>query len=304
MKISITSDIHIDFWVGINGPVNKQQKTMRLLIEKLLPEEKADTLVIAGDIGHYNHQNKLMFEVLREYYKDIVWVHGNHDLYMVSNSVKHKFNCNSFERLEDMINLSSKIDGVHYLNGNIIEIDGVKFGGCSMWYSYDYAMQVWNMPQAECVYMWNEYLNDANFIRVPYNGITGTIDNEAYSKEQLELLKKVYLQSDVIVTHINPDWENFHRKWRIPESTFYAFDGREMLKKMNENKMWIFGHTPDKYFYSHPSGCTMICNPLGYAIESWRDRDLSYQKFVTMEVGKLKSYENVFKEAPRKLSAL
>ena len=57
MKISITSDIHIDFWVGINGSVKKQQKIMRLLIEKLLPEEKADTLVIAGigQIASYNN---------------------------------------------------------------------------------------------------------------------------------------------------------------------------------------------------------------------------------------------------------
>ena len=296
MKISITSDIHIDFWVGINGSVKKQQKTMRLLIEKLLPEEKSDTLVIAGDIGHYNHQNKLLFEVLREYYKDIIWVHGNHDLYMISNSVKKKFDCNSYVRLEDMIALADKIDGVHYLNGNMVEIDGVKFGGCGMWYNYDYAMEVWNMPHRHCIQMWKDYLNDANLIRVPWKGIVGQMDNEAYFDEQFELLEKVYLTSDVIVTHVNPDWENIYPKWKMPQSTFYTFDGREMLKELDENKMWIFGHTHDKYFYSHPSGCSMICNPVDYAIDHWWDRDLSHIKFLTMEVGKLKSYEDVFKE--------
>jgi len=296
MKISITSDIHIDFWVGINGSVKKQQKTMRLLIEKLLPAEKSDTLVIAGDIGHYNHQNKLLFETLREYYKNVIWVHGNHDLYMISNSVKKKYGCNSFERLEDMIKTADKIDGVHYLNGNIVEIDGFKFGGCGMWYNYDYAMKVWKMPHIQCVQMWNDYLNDANLIKVPWKGIIGKINVEEYFDEQLELLKQVYLKSDVIVTHINPDWENIHAKWRFPESTFFTFDGRGIIKKLDENKMWIFGHTHDKYFYSHPSGCTMICNPVDYAIDHWWDRDLSHIKFLTMEVGKLKSYDDVFKD--------
>jgi len=300
MKIDITSDIHIDFWIAINGSVKKQQGKMRLLIEKLLPEEKADTLVIAGDIGHYNHQNKLMFEVLREYYKDIIWVHGNHDLYMVSGSVKKKFDNDSFIRLDNMIKLADKIDGVHYLNGNIVEIEGTKFGGCGMWYNYDYAKTVWGMTHIRCIQMWNDYLNDANLIRVPWKGIRGQIDNERYFDSQLELLNKIYLDSDVIVTHVNPDWEGLLPKWKMPESTFYVFDGREMLNNLDENKMWIYGHTHDKIFYSHPAGCTMICNPLDYAIENWWDRDLSDKKFITMEVGKLKSYDDVFKDLDEK----
>lgn len=300
MKVSITSDPHIDFWIGINGSVQKQQKRMRLLIEKLLPEEKADTLVIAGDIGHYNHQNELWFKTLREYYTNIVWVHGNHDLYMVSASVKKKFDWNSFVRLENMIKLAGKIDGVHYLNGNIVEIEGTKFGGCGMWYNYDYAKEVWKMSHIKAMQMWNDYLNDANLIRVPWKGIKGQIDNVKYFDEQIELMKQVYLQSDVIVSHVNPDWEGLKDKWKMPQSTFYVFDGREMLKELNDTKMWIFGHTHDRYFYSHSSGCTMICNPLDYAIDHWWDRDLSDKKFITMEVGKLKSYDSVFKDIKKK----
>lgn len=295
MKISITSDIHIDFWIGINCSPKKQQKQMRILIEKLLPEEKSDTLIIAGDIGHYNHQNILLFGVLREYFKNIIWVHGNHDFYMVSSSIKKNFHCDSYARLQDMITLSEKIDGIHYLNGNIVEIEGTKFGGCGMWYNYDYAQQVWHMPHDKCVQRWNEFLNDANLIRVLWNYSIGQINNEVYFNEQFELLKKVYLQSDVIVTHVNPDWEHLKSNWKMPDSTFYVFDGREMLKELDNTKMWIFGHTHDRYFYSHPSGCTMICNPLDYAIPNWQDKDLIDKKFLTMEVGKLKSYEDVFK---------
>jgi hypothetical protein len=40
----------------------------------------------------------------------------------------------------------------------------------------------------------------------------------------------------------------------------------------------------------------MICNPLGYSMSNWLDKDLSDVKFITMEVGKLKSYDDVFKE--------
>ena len=296
MKISITSDIHIDFWIGINMSQKNQEKRIHQLIEKVLPKEKSDTLIIAGDIGHYNHQNQLFFKIIKEYYKDVIWVHGNHDLYMVSGSVKNKFNVNSFERLENMIQLANEVDGVHYLNGNAVEIDGVKIGGCGMWYNYDYAEQVWGKTRYECEEMWDNYLNDANYIRVPSHGIRGQIDNVVYSAEQLELLKSIYLECNVIVTHVSPDWSHLINRWQIPETTFYLFDGSELLKNLDSTKMWIFGHTHDKYFYTHESGCTMICNPLDYAPQNWYNMNLDNKRFITMEVGALKSYDEVFKK--------
>jgi len=297
MIVDVTSDIHLDFWIGINGSPDKQKMKMHHLVEELSPADGSDTLIIAGDIGHYNAQNETFFKVLREYYKDVVWVHGNHDLYMVSSSVRRNFLNNSFARLNDMVERSNKIDGVHYLNGNTVEIDGVKITGCGMWYNYDYAKEVYQMTDPECERMWNDYLNDANLIRVAGDNALGQINNLEYFKEQYELLEKVYQEGDIIVSHVSPSWSNLIQKYQIPSTTFYVFDGREMLSKLDDTKIWVFGHTHEKYLYRDASGCTLICKPVDYAPSwDWQNLDLSDRAFVTIEVGKFPSYDDIFKD--------
>jgi len=101
VKIAITSDLHLDFWIEPKGTVLKQEKKMHSLIKKLMPVEEADAIIIAGDIGHYNNQNELFFRILTKFFKNVFWVFGNHDLYMVSKSNTKAFNDNSFNRLND-----------------------------------------------------------------------------------------------------------------------------------------------------------------------------------------------------------
>jgi predicted phosphodiesterase len=298
MKFDLTSDTHVDFWIGIHLSPKKQEKNMHLLIKSLLPENKSDILVIAGDIGHYNTQNAMFFKVLREYYNAVLWVHGNHDLYMVSNSVKKAFNFNSFERLQNMIDLSSKIDGVHYLNGDVFEFDGTKFGGCGMWYNYDYAKEVWNMTDEGSEALWNRVLNDSNLIRTvhPITGMVSQINNLEYYAEQRQILDSVYPMCDVIVSHITPTWEKLYEKWKVPSTTFYAFDGRDALKNLNDQNIWVHGHTHDNYFYQAEGGCTIVCNPLGYPMEYPGGKVTERAKFLTIDSENIKSYEDLFKE--------
>ena len=82
-------------------------------------------------------------------------------------------------------------------------------------------------------------------------------------------------------------------------------DGREILNDLDETKTWIYGHTHNKQCYTYDSGCNMICNPLGYPSEHYMEPDSwSYKrniknfdklKFITMPVGKLPSYDDIFK---------
>lgn len=69
MKVDVTSDLHVDFWIDVKKPATKQKKLITEWIAKLLPETPSDVIVIAGDIGHYNWQNKILFDVLRKTYK-------------------------------------------------------------------------------------------------------------------------------------------------------------------------------------------------------------------------------------------
>jgi predicted phosphodiesterase len=112
MKIHITSDTHLDFWIDPKNPEAKQIRMIAEFVKYTMPESPADVIMIAGDIGHYNWQNELYFKELRRHYKHVFWVFGNHDLYMVSTKVEKLYNKDSWTRLADMIKRSDALDGM------------------------------------------------------------------------------------------------------------------------------------------------------------------------------------------------
>ena len=76
MKIDILSDLHFD-----NYFYNKYSKDDVIKFYSQIIDFKncGDVLVIAGDLGHNNHQNIKILKILKEFYKNIVCVLGNHD---------------------------------------------------------------------------------------------------------------------------------------------------------------------------------------------------------------------------------
>lgn len=276
------SDVHWDFWVNVQHPEYTQIKKFKKLFDKIFPEKRSDTLLIAGDIGHYNEQNELVFKLLKEYYKHIVWTHGNHDLYLVSKNQMKKYNYDSFSKLNEMIELSSKIDGVHYLDGDMVKIDGVLIGGGSGWYDFQYGVQVHNQTIQQIEELWEYYMNDSRLIKIP-NSVTGMLDNGKYFQEQYNKLKKIHKWCDIIISHIGPDWSKVLPKYNHPSTAFYYFEGQNLLANLDKST-WIYGHTHDPYEYIHKSGCHLICNPLGYPLTSSWELTNFNQKVRTIEV--------------------
>lgn len=134
MKIDILSDVHFD-----NYFYNKYKSddVIKFYSQIIDFNNCGDVLVIAGDLGHDNEQNIKILKILKEYYKSIICVLGNHDYYLMGKTNQKLFS-NSFERVENMRSLINSKDGMYCLNGNIIEIDGVKFGGADSWYDDGY----------------------------------------------------------------------------------------------------------------------------------------------------------------------
>ena len=95
MNIDIISDIHFDLWLN-----NKNGKNLKSFVSKMIPNVRSNTLLIAGDLGHSNTQNANGLKYLREYYKNIVIVPGNHDFWLLHDDQKTKFNFNSFKRID------------------------------------------------------------------------------------------------------------------------------------------------------------------------------------------------------------
>jgi hypothetical protein len=73
----------------------------------------------------------------RKIYKKIFVTFGNHDMYLVSNAQRSKYQI-SWNKVKDLKQICECIDTVEFLDGNIIEVDGIKIGGAGMWYDMSY----------------------------------------------------------------------------------------------------------------------------------------------------------------------
>ena len=76
MKIDILSDLHFDNYFYCKYTKDDVIKFYSQIIDF---NNCGDVLVIAGDLGHNNHQNIKILKILKEFYKNIVCVLGNHD---------------------------------------------------------------------------------------------------------------------------------------------------------------------------------------------------------------------------------
>jgi len=270
MKIDILSDLHIDFY--FNPKLKVKDDQIKKLYDPIVTEnnrEIGDVLVVAGDIGHYNHQNIRILKYLKEhYYKHIICVLGNHDYYLVDKDSKKQFK-DSFERVEQMRLIINKEENMYCLNGDFALIDGVVFGGCDSWYNDGYFFRQYptqSFTRKSTNVMWRNVMTDVNFIY----GVSNFDDIFEIEKPKIE---SVYKNCDVMITHINPSAKDEHINIRFqnnPTNVFFSFEGEKYLKNGNM-KYWIFGHTHEELEYED-HGVNCLCNPFGYPGESGNGR--------------------------------
>lgn len=260
-NFDLISDIHLDFYVDIRHPEVKMRKRISEFVSSILPENPQKTLIIAGDLGHYNHQNIFLLEELKKFYTNIIVVSGNHDYYLVSSSVKSKYKSDSMKRIIEMKEKASRIENIYYLDGNIVEIDGVKYGGAGMWYDFSYGMSMFGKSKEGLFFKWKEVMNDSRLIK----GLDFLTDFKEADKEK-EKLDKIIEDSNVIITHVGPEWSKIPHEYKYDVATsFYYFDGRPYFEKAKD-KVWVYGHVHYRNDYE-THGCRFINASLGYPSE-------------------------------------
>jgi predicted phosphodiesterase len=265
MKLDILSDLHIDMWVSITNPHDKQKRLIKKLISEMLPDSPSKTIIMAGDIGHYNLQNKALLSILKGFYENVIWVHGNHDLYMISDKMTKKYKHDSFRRLSEMINMSEDVGAV-YLDGDTVTIDGITIGGGAAWYDGKLATIGLNYDKANVIDTWTYTMNDARLILDK----GAVLDFMAYAELENKKVHDIAHKSDVMVTHICPQWNDRYISPITATDAFYAFDGNQLIKDMADRKTWIYGHTHEKKTYTK-DGIRFYTNALGYPGENYED---------------------------------
>ena len=272
MKIDFLSDIHLDFWVKELNPQNKKFKRQIDDTIKIVNPLDGDVLVIAGDIGHSNQQAMLFLIEMKKFYKEIIITFGNHDMYLLSNAMVSKYRAKSENRLKELKEICENLD-IHFLDGNIVNINGIKFGGTGSWY---------NLPTSQDIESWKKVMNDS---RIIYNGYamqsygmyqsysqpgTNWDTQKFWESEKSKLVQIAEEGCDIFVTHValneptveegmNSEYEN------DSNNIFYYTDNIELLKKSG-CKIHIHGHTHQHLDYIKDD-IRIVCNTLGYPSE-------------------------------------
>lgn len=285
MKVDYISDVHLDFWIREqNSESPKFDKLVNEFINEVICAKGGDVLIIAGDLGHYFAQDSAFLLKLKNMYNHVIVVAGNHDMYLVSKNQQDKYHRNSWNRIDEMKQFCDEHDGLHYLDGNVIDIDGIKFAGLSMSWDKSYINYLRGglVSDESVIDLFNNVMNDSRLI---FQGGGGNYDvSLAYgsyyrvsSFKPLDHFKLEYEklqnftkedQIDVMVSHYSPIFPpNMPLAYAKDENTtFYFFDGNEDVKRISP-KYWIFGHTHNKYnFNKHDT--KFLCNPLGYPNEN------------------------------------
>lgn len=260
MIIDILSDLHLDFYFrGL-----PEEETVKSHLLRIFEKKKGDMLIVAGDIGHNNKQNIHILKHIKSIfgYKYIVCVLGNHDYYLVDLHTRIGYGSNSLLRAEKMRKLINKEESMYCLDGNIIEIEGIKIGGCDSWYDGEYADVHFGKSDEEIRKLWRESINDVNYIH--------NINWGEYALLEREKIEKIYKDVDIMITHVNPSIKKEHTSKRFREEAttgFFTFDGSNFLEN-GAMKYWIYGHTHDSMEYEM-DGVKCICSAMGYPGETY-----------------------------------
>ena len=282
MKIAFISDIHMDFYIHPkNNGGHKLKRSVKNFIEEELYPKEADILLIGGDNSHYNIQTKELLTQLSELklFKHIFITFGNHDLYLISSNQESNYKV-SWNKIEELKQICNEFEDVTFLDGNIVEIDGVKIGGCGMWYDFSYGTKFFGKNKDDMLQLWKDVMNDANYIKgndkIPqlssiqmysYKTKQYNFDPLKFFNNEKEKLVKIISEVDVMLSHFGPVVPpNLEPQYAVPSTGFYYFDGEHLLMNEKTPKMWVFGHTHTRYDFK-VNNTWLMCNPLGYASE-------------------------------------
>lgn len=270
-QIAYTSDLHLDFFFkeGSNIP-----RALDYNFSKYFSELNSDTLIIAGDTSHFTpeYETECILE-LKHWLglKEVVIVNGNHSGYLLTKGLQSRFT-NGLQLMAFRTDLYNT-NGIHALEGNYVEIDGVRIGGCDSFYdgTIYYRMMSNSMygTSGTLENYWKRIMND------PYNMKLDSFSE--YAKQQKDLLRQLKDQVDVMVTHVKPVVDNKYFPLEYQNdmtNAFYSFDFEEEIVTDSRLQSWVYGHTHTVEQWDF-CDVDLLANPRGYPGEI-RDKTIKH----------------------------
>lgn len=224
MDLQILSDLHLDHHADYGKEFLSAFKPV------------AKTLIIAGDLcGPSNLLS--VARALSSQFENIIYVMGNHEYYNQIHT----------EVLDNAADVSAKIPNFHWLENNIVELDGQRFLGTTLWFKKN--------SRAPKHFM-NDFSLIINLERWVYE----------INKKAINFLNQEMKEGDIVITHHLPSYTCVPKEYKNDIlNPFFVCEMDGLIIK-RKPKLWVFGHT---HFHRHLNiGKTeMICNPVGYPLE-------------------------------------
>lgn len=259
-KLAYTSDLHLDFFFKEGSNI---LRALDYHFSKYFQELDSDTLIIAGDTSHFTpeYETEVILE-LKHWLnlKHIIIVNGNHSGYLLTKGLQNRFS-NGLQLMAFRTDLYNQ-NGIHALEGNFVEIDGIRIGGCDSFYDgtiYYRMIQAWTYGTSGSLESyWKRTMND------PYNMRLESFWE--YAKQQKDLLRGLKDQVDVMVTHVKPIVDNKYFPLQYQNdmtNAFYSFDFEEEIATDSRLQSWLYGHTHNVEEWDF-LGVDLLANPRGY----------------------------------------
>lgn len=233
MKIHILSDLHTEF-----APFS-------------MPDVPADIRILAGDTG-----TKLsgLTYALEQSKLPTVYIAGNHEYYKAA-----------IPKLTESLRKSAQGSHVHFLENELIVLDGVRFLGCTLW--TDFLLLGADLREL-AMHEARQQMNDYKLIRKsPEFGKlrpVNTCSLHLTSKYWLEdRLSAPFDGKTVVVTHHAPSARSLDPQFPIDYLSAAYASNLESIILDSKVDLWIHGHTHHGVDYR--IGATrIISNQRGY----------------------------------------
>jgi hypothetical protein len=235
MKLHLLSDLHIEFSGYQPNPVSRG----------------ADVIVLAGDI--WKKANGIPWARKQWPDKEIIYVAGNHEFYG--------------SRRKDVISqlrMAALQEGVHFLENEEVQIDGVRFLGCTLWTDFE-LFGVEEKPW--CMHAGQQGLNDFRVIHEgdahfsPMDSVHLHCESVAWLERKLECEK--FDGKTVVVRHHLPSMQSVSERFAKDELS--ACFASHLDHLLGYSELWVHGHSHDSFDYL-ANRTRVICNPRGYVL--------------------------------------
>lgn len=256
MKIYLASDIHVEFHKDFSGPT-----------------EPVDVIVLAGDIHIGLKSINVAKEFQQKYNAPVILIAGNHEFY----------NSDIDNMLNEFRMAATAMDHVYFLENDAIEIQGVRFLGCTLWSNFElhtHASARFAKKKA------TQFISDFDVIR--HKGGNFTPDDavsrfeESYAWLEQELAKS-HDGDTVVITHFAPHRATIHPDYLIAGSDeltpYFTVDCSKLMQR-HPIKAWFYGHNHNSVDIVVENSTRVVSNQRGYPGERWTYTRFDAQKII------------------------